>query len=135
MWILDSDQQKSLSAGTESLLDINWYSLEVDQGTLKKGNKRITQATRKDVGEIEYPGKQVSFKFFRFPRDAKPIRTTQVAGAWGAVRLLHTPKAKRLGDGTKWHVMLVVKDTQGRDRSLWIELELAKPLPKIDQWP
>jgi len=133
--ILATDQQKSLSAGTESLLDINWYSLEVDQGTVKKGNKRITQAAAKDVGEVEYPGKQVSFKFFRFPRDVKPIRTTQVAGAWGAVRLLHTPKAKRLGDGRKWHVMLVVKDTQGRDRSLWIELELAKPLPRIDQWP
>ena len=116
-----------------------WAVLQIDQGKTQKGIRNINQSAVKDVGKIGFPSDELVFKFYRYPTDVeqkKVDRTKSISGAWGAMRLLHELKATRLPQQeTKWHVELVIQDSEKRDRTLRLELEFPKPLPKLDQWP
>lgn len=129
---------KEDQAQTLSVLGI-WAVLQIDQGEAKKGIRNVTQPSIKDVGKIDYPAKDLVFKFYRYPVDvqkAKVDRTMSIPGTWASLRVLHVLNSKRVSpDGTKWHAEIVVQDSEGRNRSLWVELEFAKPLPKLTDWP
>ena len=136
--VLPVQRQEEYAAGGAVATKI-WTVLQIDQGTVNKGKLLTNQGELKKVGEIDFPGGEVVFKFYRYPQDVeqnKVDRTQSVVGAWAALRLLHTPNAKRVTeDGTKWHVELVVKDSEARSRSLWLELVFPKPVPKLEEWP
>jgi hypothetical protein len=129
---------KEDQAQTLSVLGI-WAVLQIDQGDTKAGIRNVTQPSVKDVGKIGYPGKDVVFKFYRFPvavQQGNVDRTKSIPGTWASVGVIHVLNSKRVSqDGTKWHAEIVIQDSEGRNRSLWIELEFARPLPKLADWP
>ena len=129
---------KADQAQTASVLGI-WAVLQIDQGGIRKGIRNTTQQTVKDAGKVEFPSKEVVLQFYRHPDDVekkKVDRTKSIPGTWAAIGMLHTLKAKRTSqDGKKWQVELAVKDREGRDRTLRLELEFANPLPKLEDWP
>jgi len=138
--ILGKDEQ----AQTLSVLGI-WAVLQIDQGVdgagkpKRKGIRNVTQPAAAEAGKVEFPSEDLVFKFYRYPGDVqknKVDRTKSIRGAWAAVRMLHVLNAGRASqDETKWRAELVVQDSEGRNRSLRIELGFAKPLPKLADWP
>ena len=141
--ILPVSDQKVLSAATESAVGYWNGALEVVQDGVTKGDPINITPGDKEVGKIDFPGKEVEFRFYRYPDDygkKKIGRTVTVGGQWPALLLLHRPEVhapKRSQDGKSWKVELVVQDMepQGKARSLWIELVFPEPLPRLDQWP
>jgi hypothetical protein len=136
--IIDEKNQKILDEGAQSVLGM-WASLEIAQGGTRMGIKNIIQAEPAEVGKINYPDDSVVLKFYRFPTDVaagKVDRTMTIPGAWAAIRIIHTLKAKPADEkGLKWNAQVIVQDTESKPRSLWLELEFAKPLPKLVDWP
>ena len=136
--IIDEKNQKILDEGAQSVLGI-WAVLEIAQRGTRTGIKNITQAEPAEVGKVSYPDDSVVLKFYRFPDDVradKVDRTMTIPGAWAAIRMIHTLKARPADEkGLKWNAQVIIQDTESKPRSLWLELEFAKPLPKLDQWP
>ncbi len=136
--IIGEKDQNILNDGAQSVLGM-WAVLEIDQGGTKMGIKNINQTEAAEVGKVRYPADSMVLKFYRFPvdvKDNKVDRTTTVPGAWAAIRALHVLKARPADDkGLKWNAQVTIQDTEAKPRSLWLELEFAKPLPRLDQWP
>jgi hypothetical protein len=136
--IIDEKNQKILDEGAQSVLGI-WAVLEIAQRGTRTGIKNITQAEPAEVGKVSYPDDSVVLKFYRFPDDVradKVDRTMTIPGAWAVIRMIHTLKARPADEkGLKWNAQAIIQDTESKPRSLWLELEFAKPLPKLDQWP
>jgi len=129
---------KKDQAQTLSVLGI-WAVIQIDQGATRAGIRNVTQPDVKEIGKVQYPGKEIVFKFYRYPGDVqkkKVDRTKSVAGNWAAIRMLQDIQGKRdVQDGKKWQVTLVIQDSEGRDRTLRLQLDFAKPFPKLDAWP
>jgi hypothetical protein len=136
--IVDEKNQKILDEGAQSVLGM-WASLEIAQGGTRMGIKNIIQAEPAEVGKVNYPDDSVVLKFYRFPTDVaagKVDRTMTIPGAWAAIRMIHMLKAKPADEkGLKWNAQVIVQDTESKPRSLWLELEFAKPLPRLVDWP
>jgi hypothetical protein len=136
--IIDEKNQKILDAGAQSVLDM-WAALEITQGGTQMGIKNIRQAEPAEVGKVSYPNDSVVLKFYRFPADVganKVDRAMTIPGTWAAIRMIHVLKAKPADEkGLKWDLQVVIPDTESKPRSLWLELEFAKPLPKLVDWP
>jgi len=136
--IVDEKNQKILNDKAQSVLGM-WAVLEVIQGSARMGIKNITQAETADVGDVRYPDDTIVLKFYRYPVDVqgkKVDRTVTVPGPWSVIRAIHDLKAKCADSkGLKWHVQVIVPDADKTPRSLWLELEFAKPLPRLQQWP
>ncbi len=136
--VIDEKNQKILAEGAQSVLGM-WAVLEIDQGGTRMGIKNITQAETAEVGKFNYPDESVVLKFYRFPDDVradKVDRTMTIPGTWAAIRMIHVLKARPADEkGLKWNAQVVIQDTESKPRSLWLELDFAKPLPKLDQWP
>ena len=136
--IIDDKNQKILDVGAQSVLGM-WAVLEIAQGGTRTGIKNIIQAEPAEVGKVSYPDNSVVLKFYRFPDDVradKVDRAMTIPGAWAAIRMIHVLTARPADEkGLKWNAQVVIQDTESKPRSLWLELEFAKPLPKLDQWP
>ena len=136
--VMGEKDQKIAGGGSPSVLE-QWQVLQIDQGAIKKGAVNVTQPETKVAAKLKYPGEGVVFRFYRFPKDfdeGKVDRTKSVAGAWVPVRLVHELKSKRLtGDGRKWQVEMIIADSDGRPRVLWLELDFKNPLPALENWP
>jgi hypothetical protein len=136
--IIDEKNQKILNADTQSVLGM-WASLEITQSGTRMGIKNIIQAEPAEVGKVNYPGDSVVLRFYRFPDDVaanKVDREMTIPGTWAAIRMIHMLKAKPVDEkGLKWNAQVIIPDTESKQRSMWLELEFAKPLPKLVDWP
>ncbi len=136
--VIGAEQQQVLTGTGQSALGM-WAAVQLDQGGVKRGIRNITQPKTKEAGKVDYPGKPVVLKFYRYPVDVnagKVNKTQTIPGSWAPLRMLHVLRSQRdAKDGKLWQVEVVVQDSQNRSRSLWLELEFAKPLPRTDEWP
>lgn len=136
--IVDEKNQKILNDKAQSVLGM-WAVVEVVQGTTRMGIKNVSQTETAELGKVKYPDDSIVLKFYRYPVDVqagKVDRTATVPGAWAAIRAIHELTARPVDQkGNRWHVKVTIQGTDQNPRSLWLEFEFARPLPKLDQWP
>ena len=112
-----------------------WTRVELKQGTGKIGKDLMQQAGENRFGDVRYPGDALAINLYRQPTDVTPERTVSLEGSYAAILLLQSNPAERMSDdGKRWHVEVKLKDPEGNDRSLWIQLDFEKGLPAMAQW-
>ena len=125
----------------DSILPI-WRILDLSQAPRSSIEKyRTEQAASKQIGDLNYPGEPIVFRFYHYwgdPRDPQPeaSRTLTYRGTWSVLRMLHSLMAKEApGEPRKWMVTVSVEDENNRERFLWLLLEFEQPLPGREKWP
>ena len=125
----------------DSILPI-WRILDLSQAPRSAIEKyRTEQAASKQIGDLNYPGEPIVFRFYHYwgdPRDPQPepSRTLTYRGIWSVLRMLHSSMAKEVsGEPRKWMVTVSVEDENKRERLLWLLLDFEQPLPGREKWP
>ena len=121
-----------------------WTNLQLSQGDIQISRESIRQSGDVRLSSDkypEYPGADVSFKFFKYTHDSAsafktPDRTVTFKGPWAPILMLHRCKAKpNPDDDHVWDVRLVLKDDNKVERSLWLKVYFKHTLPGLQRWP
>ncbi len=118
----------------DSVLPV-WRRVMLVYGDKRRGIHATESVQNVQIGEWDYPGDAAALHFFLHPDDEKPHRIVDLGRGWAPIRFLHTQKAQRQSDATKWYVPLSLQDDQDKSRIIWLQLEFGQELPKTGDWP
>jgi hypothetical protein len=104
---------------------------------MRVGNLQKRTEDKAAVDMVRFPVSDGSVRidFFRNVGDSEPDRLFAYNSPWAVLQLIQAPASRRLPGGKNWEILVSLKDANGQERFLPLELQFERALPEIDLWP